>query len=259
MSADTTTSRSNSAFKKLLSLHTSQGIKQNRMFLACGEKLVRELYAESRDNIASWIRTPQLPDAPTGVASITLSNGLFNELNSLGAAGPMLALRLPDLPVFSPDAPWPSGCTLFIPFGDPENIGAVIRSAAGLGASRVVLLQEAASPFLPRAVRSSAGAILRVKIEHGPALSGLPFSIGKTPVFALDMRGRNISEIIWPPVFGLIAGMEGKGLPEEIRRKCESVSIPLQNGLESLNAAAAVSIALWTWKSKSRRKPGKGP
>lgn len=254
MAADTITSHSNPIFKKLLSLHTSKGINQSRIFLAGGEKLIREIIAENKERIALWIRTPRLsypPPAVSDINAVTLSSGLFDELNIIGTSGPLLALRLADMPAFSFNAPWPAGCTIFIPFGDPENVGAVIRSAVGLGASRVVLLQEAASPFLPRAMRSSSGAVLRIKMEKGPSLGDFTRPQGKTPVFALDLQGRNVGEIHWPPVFGIIAGLEGKGLPPEVKSKCMPISIPLQYGLDSLNAAVAVSIALWTWRIRS--------
>jgi len=43
--------------------------------------------------------------------------------------------------------------------------------------------------------------------------------------------------------------MEGQGLPDEILERATRVSIPLSNRVESLNAATAVSIALWAWRS----------
>lgn len=249
-------SRGNSTFKKILSLHSSKGIKLNRLFLAGGEKIVDEVLADKteRERIALWIRTPHLPPPPASVLSsaktITVSKELFRELNEIGTAGPLLGLNLPDISAFSAEASWPDGCTVFIPFGDPENIGAVARAAFGLGASRAVLLQEAACPFLPRAVRASAGAILRIRLETGPSLADFPAVCRKTPVFALDLKGEHLNKVDWPASFGLIAGMEGKGLPYEVRKNCIPVSIPLAPGLESLNAATAMAIALWTWKTK---------
>lgn len=248
-------SRDNPTFKKLLSLHAARGIRLNRLFLAGGEKIIREIIREKPDRVAYWIRTPRLPEPPTALSadSIAFSGELFKELNVIGTTGPLLALRLPDLPVFSTESPWPPGCTIFIPFADPENVGAVIRSAVGLGASRVVLLQEAAFPFLPRAVRASAGAIMKIRIEAGPALEKLAGLTAGTPVYALDLQGQSLGKIKWPPVFGLLAGMEGPGLPRESAGRWTPVAIPLQGGLESLNAAAAVAIALWTWKSRAAR------
>jgi 16S rRNA (guanine527-N7)-methyltransferase len=249
-------SRQNKSFKMLLSLLSQKGIKSSGMFLVGGEKVIAEILTGQKEHVLLWIRTPKLSMPPALIRHtkiITLSGELFRELNTAGTSGPLLGLRLPQIPPFSAASPWPAGCTLFIPFGDPENVGAVIRSATGLGASRVVLLREAALPFLPRAVRSSAGAILRIRMEYGPSINEMAALSLKMPVFALDRRGKPLDEIEWPQSFGLIAGMEGKGLPREIINQYIPVSIPLHGGIESLNATAAVSIALWAWRNKRPR------
>ena len=247
------TSRANAVFKTIFSLQTSKGIKQNGVFLAGGEKIVKEVLLECKERIITWIRTPDMPFPPpvlSGVKQVVFSKERFNELNLIGTTGPLLELRLPEIARFNTGAPWPAGCSLFIPFSDPENIGAVIRSASGMGVSRVVLLSEAACPFLPRAVRASAGSILRIRLEYGPALADIASLPVKVPFYSLDMEGQLLSDIAWPQSFGLIAGMEGQGLPPGIKEKLINVAIPLENGLDSLNAATAVSIALWDWRTK---------
>lgn len=247
------TSRANAIFKKLFSLQSAKGIKENGVFLAGGEKVIKEILRENKASVMALIRAPDMPvtaPALANIKQITFSKERFNELNLPGTTGPLLEVRFPETADFNAKAPWPPGCSLFIPFGDPENIGAVIRSAVGLGASRVVLLGEAACPFLPRAMRASAGSVLRIRLEYGPALAEIAARPMKIPFYALDMRGRHLADVDWPPVFGLLAGREGTGLPAEIKEKCVAVSIPLENGLDSLNAAAAVSIALWDWKAK---------
>lgn len=249
------TSRANPVFKQLMALHASKGVKKAGAFLAGGDKIVYEILREKPGDIISWIRAPGMPEPPPvrpPIMEIILSRERFNEINLIGTAGPLLGLKTPVIKDFHADEPWPHGCTLFIPFGDPENVGAVIRSASGMGASRVVLLREAACPFLPKAFRASAGAILRMPIEYGPELDNVHSLTGHYPLYALDIHGNKLDATAWPPTFGLIAGMEGKGLPSGTQRWCIPVSIPLCNGLESLNAAAAVSVALWDWRTKQR-------
>lgn len=249
-------SRSNPAFKRLVSLHNAKKIEQNGRFLVGGEKVIKEVLRDHPENITAWISSPGQPDfpgIPRIVNRITLAGKLFDELNLTGTNGPMLELRLPGMSDFKADAAWPGGCSLFIPFGDPENVGAVIRSAAAMGVGRVVLLQESASPFLPRAVRASAGAVLRVRLERGPSMNDMADLQASYPIMSLDMHGQDLVGVKWPETFGLIAGKEGTGLPAAITKKYKSVSIPLAKGIDSLNACAAVSIALWDWKFKIKK------
>jgi 16S rRNA (guanine527-N7)-methyltransferase len=66
-------------------------------------------------------------------------------------------------------------------------------------------------------------------------------------IVALDMQGASIRGFSFPERFLLLPGMEGQGLPEELRH--QAVAIPMTGAVESLNAAAAVSIALFCWSA----------
>ena len=68
------------------------------------------------------------------------------------------------------------------------------------------------------------------------------------PLIALATEGPAIGEGPFPERFGLVAGVEGPGLPEHLRAG-PSRRIPIAPGVESLNAAAAVAIALYAWKA----------
>jgi len=74
------------------------------------------------------------------------------------------------------------------------------------------------------------------------------------PILALSAEGIDIRQAVFPKAFGLLAGMEGPGLPEAWRRR--AVRIPIRPEVESLNAAAAMAVALYEWKRRQggRRK-----
>lgn len=243
-------STDNPVYKKLLDLQTARGIRKHAEYLVAGPKLTTEAVLQQSRAIGTWISTPGLPPPPPSLAGtqwVLLDQKLFRNANVFGAPGILLSMHLPDIAAFQPKAKWPAGCTLFIPFGDPENVGGAIRAAAGLGAARVVLLREAACPFLPKAVRASAGAVWKIRLESGPGLAELT-AIKSVPLFALDMAGEPLDDVKRPACYGLVAGMEGQGLPEALRRNCRRVSIPMTNAIESLNAAAATAVALWAWR-----------
>ncbi len=132
---------------------------------------------------------------------------------------------------------------------DPGNVGTLIRSAEGFGASGVVACSGTADPLGPKALRSSAGSVLRLPVVAGAAVAivlaqlctaGLKLfattlSNGLLPAEA-DLRG--------PAAF--LIGNEGAGLPAEIVRSAhEQIRIPLAGRVDSLNAAVAASVLLY--------------
>jgi tRNA G18 (ribose-2'-O)-methylase SpoU len=170
---------------------------------------------------------------------------LLDELDVFGTHASLLLITLPEILPWSPEEGFDEGCSLLIPFQDPENVGAVIRSAAAFGVSQVILLAESAHPFHPKALRASGGAVLSVRLRQGPALGELPAHL---PILALSAEGADLHQTAFPPAFGLLAGMEGPGLPEPWRRR--ALRIPIRKEVESLNAAAAVSVALYEWRRR---------
>jgi len=130
---------------------------------------------------------------------------------------------------------------------DPGNLGAIVRSAAGLGASAVLLSPDCTDPFGPSAVRGSSGAVFRVPIERGvPAIKAVERvrSVGGE-VWAAGSDGRPV--VGWKPVEPclLMLGAEGVGLSNDARDLADGeLTIPLANEVESLNVAVAAGILL---------------
>lgn len=240
--------RSFSLFKKLL---TSRGLRKEGKAILAGSKIVEEALRDHAGMCSGWIsrmdHPPPSQHAPDGMTWFRLAAPLFKELDVSGTNAPLLLVERPPIPEWSVDDEWPSGCTLFVPFQDPENVGSVIRTAAAFGVSRIVLLQEAAHPFLPKACRAAGTAILKVPLLAGPSLQEL--CIEHPPLLALSTSGESINGFKFPPAFGLIAGLEGGGLPETIQAT-RTLSIPMASGAESLNAATAMAVALFAWRSR---------
>jgi tRNA G18 (ribose-2'-O)-methylase SpoU len=139
------------------------------------------------------------------------------------------------------------GCTVLVPFQDPENVGAVIRSAVAFGANRVVLLAEAAHPYHPKAVRASGGTVFLAELQSGPPLDRLPDDPRIVPISA---EGADVATFAFPERFGLLVGVEGPGLPARFRDR--ALSVPMAGRVESLNAATAAAIVLYAWSRRLR-------
>lgn len=248
------TSEDNPTFKLARDLLTGRGIRKHGQALLSGPRPVAEALGRYRDRVAAWLTPLDGPPPPpeAGEARLPwyrLAKPLFETLDTAGTHAPLLLVRVPEMPEWSDEAPWPEGCTLFLPFQDPENIGAVLRSAAAFSVARVVLLREAAHPFHPKAARAAGTALFQVPMLRGPSIRDL--TVRGAPLIALSTEGEEIGRLPFPERFGLVPGVEGPGLPEHLRQgPCRR--IPIAAEVESLNAATATAITLYVWRQATR-------
>jgi tRNA G18 (ribose-2'-O)-methylase SpoU len=241
-------SPNNTTFKVLLKLTKGRGIMKYGKALLSGPKQIREVLSDFPDRCSGIIYSehheiPVLPES-LEIAFYRLSSELFRRIDIYDTGHPVLLIRVDPLPRWT-DASWLSGCTLCVPFQDPANVGAVIRSAAAFGVSRMVILKEAAHPFLPKSIRVAGSNVLRVRMFEGPSTSNL--KVSNVPLIALSPEGKDIAAFRFPPSFCLVPGLEGPGLPRHLK-KATLLSIPMEPGVESLNAALVTGIALYLWR-----------
>jgi 16S rRNA (guanine(527)-N(7))-methyltransferase RsmG len=246
-------SESNPSYKLALDLLTGKGIRKNARALIAGPRVVAEVLARFPDRVEGWLTDSKGPPPPESEVRVTwfrLADPLFRNLDTAGTRSPLLLVHVLSMPTWSAEAEWPKGCTLFIPFQDPENVGAVIRSAAAFGVARVVLLKEAAHPFHPKAARAAGTALFQVPIEQGPSIRDLQST--QVSLLALSADGPELGAEPFPDRFGLVAGIEGPGLPDHLRSG-PTRRIPMEPGVESLNAATATAVALYAWRQGRSR------
>jgi 16S rRNA (guanine(527)-N(7))-methyltransferase RsmG len=243
------TSDANPTFKLARDVLTGRGIRKHGLALFAGSRAITEVLERFADHVEGWITDTagEAPPSDSGerLTWYRLADPMFRELDTSGTHAPLLLVKVPPLEAWSAETPWPEGCTLFIPFQDPENVGAVLRSAAAFGVARAVLLREAAHPFHPKSIRAAGPAVFQVELMQGPSIKDL--RPGEVPLLALDADGPDLGSIPFPERFGLVAGVEGPGLPEHLRG-ANNRRIPIEPGVESLNAAAATAVALYAWR-----------
>jgi 16S rRNA (guanine527-N7)-methyltransferase len=248
-------SDANPTFKLCRDVLTGRGIRKHGQAVVAGPRLVADVLAKFRDRVEAWLTNTQGPPPPAGSEGLTwvrLSDPLFKSIDTSGTHTPMLLVRVPEIPEWSEADPWPEGCTLFVPFQNPENVGAVLRSAAAFGVPRAVLLRESAHPFHPKSARAAGPALLQVPLFQGPSVQELAATTH--PLVALSTEGPEIGAEPFPDRFGLVPGVEGPGLPQHLREG-PRWRIPIAPGVESLNAATATAVALYVW-SRGRESRG---
>lgn len=131
---------------------------------------------------------------------------------------------------------------------DPGNLGTIMRTALAFSATGLLTLRETVSPFNPKAVRSSAGAIFRLPVVCGlDPNKALPFLATHVRVVGADRHSpTSISQANLRSGLAVLVGREARGLPQEIARHAtQLLSIPIRTEVDSLNAATAASIFLY--------------
>ena len=131
---------------------------------------------------------------------------------------------------------------------DPMNLGAIIRSAACVGAHGVIVQQHRAVGLTPSAVRASAGAVEHVKVARVTNINQTIRELKSQGiwVYAADVKGEDYRKVNFSGACALVIGSEGEGISQLTLDLCDqAVSIPMSGVIDSLNASVAAGILLY--------------
>jgi len=132
---------------------------------------------------------------------------------------------------------------------DPRNLGAVIRSAEGAGATGVVVPAHGSALVTPAVCRSSAGAVEHLPVAVVTNLARYLAEIKGPDLWVAAAAGESGTPMWQADLSGGLAfvfGAEGKGLRPLVRRACDlAVAIPQLGRVESLNVSVAAAVLLY--------------
>ena len=139
---------------------------------------------------------------------------------------------------------------------DPQNVGAVCRTAEVAGATGVVLPQRRSAEVTPAACKASAGAVEHLAIAR---VRNLADFLGDAKAAGLwcygaDAAGTPYDQVDYAGGVVLVLGAEGKGLRPRVAKACDAlVALPVRGRIASLNVSAAASVLVyWILQGKSR-------
>ena len=140
---------------------------------------------------------------------------------------------------------------------DPGNLGTILRTIDSIGLKQIIVSKETADAFNPKVVRSTMGAIFRIKIIESENLIDIIKNIKKHH-FKLIVTSLQTDNTIYDINYNkkiIVIGNEGKGVSREIQDMAdEKIKIPMLGKTESLNASVATGIVLYEYV---RQKLGK--
>lgn len=140
---------------------------------------------------------------------------------------------------------------------DPQNLGAIIRSAACLGFSTIILPNRRTVGITSTVYKVASGAIENINIVEVANLSAALTDLKEEGfwIYGADMDGKAITGVSYASPAVLVIGSEGTGVREKTLEACDEViSVPQKGGVESLNAAAAASIIMFDMFAKIQAK-----
>lgn len=245
-------SRQNERVKQIRALKQKKFRDETGLYLVEGLKSVCEAL-NSTHKVTTVVGTTQMLDRIddkllSSVEVLEVSDSVFESVSDeVSPQGVIAVVKKPNFILTAP-----SGCCILSDgVSDPGNIGAIIRTAAASGFSEVYFINSA-DPYSPKAVRSSMSGIFKVKTYFGSREEVLS-AIDK-PIVVATMEGENVFKFSSPKHFCLVIGNEANGVSKEVKDLAKyKVSIPMQNGVESLNASVSAGILMYLLKNSAEQ------
>ena len=242
------TSRKNEKISYIKKLFDKKFRKAENKYIVEGLKMVKEavcfgMSIESIVGIAEMLSEIKAE----GIEIIEVSRDVYQFLSDeMTPQGILAVIKTPDTTPKKPEG----SCILLDRVRDPGNLGTIMRTAAACGI-KDLYLYDTAGPFNPKTVRSSMSGIFIENIYIGE-LNELLSVIDK-PIVVADADGENVFFSTTCGDFCLVIGNEANGVSDKLMNIADKkVSIPMQNGIESLNAGISAGILMYILCEKRR-------
>jgi len=132
---------------------------------------------------------------------------------------------------------------------DPQNLGGVCRSADAAGVAAVILPKDRAAEVTPAVAKASAGAVEHLRICQVASVAQALERLKAAGFWTIGLAGEadaTYADVDLTRRTAIVAGAEGAGLHQLVRRRCDQlVALPMLGRVSSLNVAVAVSVVLY--------------
>ena len=248
------TSTSNAEIKAVRNLQDKKYRKAAGLYIAEGYNLVKDI--PQSVSVQALYYSPDFQEegerlaAKFGCKGRLVDQKVMKSITeTVSAQGIVAVIRMPE----HGEEDFGLGDALFLDgVSDSGNLGTVIRTAAATGFKEIYLI-NCADCYSGKAVRASMGGIFRVKVIKTDAENARK-QLKKYNSVALDMGGTDLFAL--PEIRGraaLILGSEAHGVSKEMLDAAEiCAALPMEGGMESLNAAVAAGIAMYDIQRKRR-------
>ncbi|MBQ9062515.1 MAG: RNA methyltransferase [Eubacterium sp.] len=247
------TSSSNEKIKQIILLNTKARARRDAgCFVAEGYKLFCETPVSLRRAVyVTESFAEEHPDIAAQASAQTVSDAVFRKM--CDTRTPQGILTVAEMPQWDRRALLGDGSAPLIlvleNLQDPGNVGTIIRTAEGAGATGIVIGSETADIFAPKVIRATMGSVFRMPVIRTADLGGMLDFLKENGVnsYASHLSGSvPYTEPDYTKGTAILIGNEGNGLSRELTGQADyRIRIPMEGSVESLNAAVAASVMMY--------------
>lgn len=238
------TSRNNEIIKNIVKLQDKKYRVLNQKFIVEGVKIIKEVYLAGYEIESIF----QLPSSNfklenTSIKSYEINEFVLNAITTTKSPQDCVAVVKMKTENFNLQV---KGKTIVLDnVQDPNNVGAIIRSALGANFDNVILL-NCADIYDTKTIRASMGSVFHMNILNLSQDEFIRMITEDVDVLCCSMEGENLFKTNIKDNCFVVIGNEGKGVSMPIRKICnKTVSIPMNSKLESLNAGVSAALVMY--------------
>lgn len=191
-----------------------------------------------------------------GITIEYVTRDIINRLSTTGAHQGVIAyvaakeyLALEDLIAISKERNEPPLYCILDGIEDPQNLGAIIRTADSSGIHGIVIRSRRAVGLTSAVARASAGAVEYVPVARVSNIAQSIETLKKNNVWVtgIDPAGKiDYSKVDFKLPSAIVVGSEGKGISDLVKKRCDYLAyIPMRGKISSLNASIAAALVMY--------------
>ena len=231
------------------------------LFFAEGDLVIERALASGCVPVAALVDTERVPALAASLPCPVYGGGIEVRrlVTGLGYPHPIVALfERPARPGVAELAAHATRLVVLEAVDNPANVGSVIRNAAAFGFDGLVLDHTSADPLARRSLRVAMGTAFALPHARTRRLGDELQALHGWQLLAMtpDPSAASIDDVVAEPRVAVLIGSERAGLSRDILDISTPVRIPMADGVDSLNAAAATAVACFVFRPPPLDAPG---
>lgn len=240
------TSLDNAKIVEVAKLSDKKHRKQSGKYVIEGVRLVNDAFKYGANVVSVFVKE-SVADSFGYENQIVVSDKVFAKMSdTVNAQGVLAVAQRKTIALRKPIG----NCLILDQLQDPGNVGTLIRTAVACGFTDIYAVKSV-DLFSPKVLRSAMSAHFCINLHESESMQNVFALLDDVEILAADMYGENVFSAKVSSQCALVVGNEGNGISDYVKTHVnKTLSLPMENSFESLNAAVAGSVIMYQIYSK---------